>query len=89
MLLAISSGMLGALIGRAWRPLSPISVPWLLAVAGIATAVAEGTTVIWVGAPGGPLQPILAGFLLGLVAGVAGGRKPPRPGAPVKKSSKP
>ncbi len=45
----------------------------------VAVLVAEGGTVLWVGAPGSVVQPVLGGLALGFVAGFFSGRKPPPP----------
>jgi hypothetical protein len=52
---------------------------WVVLISLVAVMVAEGGTILWVGPPASPLQPVLGGLLLGGVAGFFSGRKPPPP----------
>ncbi|MDA8194769.1 MAG: hypothetical protein M0Z53_12350 [Thermaerobacter sp.] len=75
--LALSSSVIGAVVGRSRRPAGHIKMSWAIVVAVVAAALAEGSTVLWVGAPAGPLQPITGGLLIGLTAGFFSGGRPP------------
>lgn len=89
LILAATSGIIGAFVVRARRPLSAIPMMQLLIVVVIAALVAEGGTIVWVGAPNHPLQPIIAGLFLGAVAAYFGGKKiPPRDDNDSDKSGK-
>lgn len=79
MVIALSSAVVGAVFGRSRRPLGRYSVWQVIVISVIATLVAEGATVFWVGPPASVLQPVLGGLVVGVVAGFFSGRKPPPP----------
>ncbi|MDA8206711.1 MAG: hypothetical protein M0Z36_11630 [Thermaerobacter sp.] len=77
--IAVSSAVIGAVAGRSRRPLGRYSMGQVIMISVVAVLVAEGGTVLWVGAPGSVVQPVLGGLALGFVAGFFSGRKPPPP----------
>lgn len=79
LLIAASSAVIGAVAGRSRRPWGRYSMWRVIAISVVAVLVAEGGTVVWVGAPASVLQPVLGGLALGFVAGFFSGRKPPPP----------
>ena len=56
-----------------------LSLWHVILISVLAVLVAEGGTVVWVGAPANVLQPVLGGLVLGFVTGFFSGRKPPPP----------
>ncbi len=79
LVIAMSSSVIGAVVGRSRRPYGRYSVGHVILISVAAVLVAEGGTVLWVGAPQSVLQPVVGGLILGLVAGFFSGRKPPPP----------
>lgn len=79
LVIAASSAVIGAVAGRSRRPMGRYSVWQVILISVVAVLVAEGGTVMWVGAPESVLQPVLGGLALGFVAGFFSGRKPPPP----------
>ncbi len=78
-MIAVSSAVIGAVAGRSRRPMGHFSVWQVILISVGAVLVAEGGTVLWVGAPQTVLQPVLGGLGLGFVAGFFSGKKPPPP----------
>lgn len=76
--IAGSSGVVAALIVRMRRPYSNVALEWLLIVAAIASMVAEGATVGFIGAPPEVLEPLLGGLLIGAIAAWFSSKKPPK-----------
>ncbi|MCY0864801.1 MAG: hypothetical protein OWQ57_07620, partial [Sulfobacillus sp.] len=79
LLLALSSAVIGAVFGKSRRPFGGLRLGIVIGVSVLAALIAEGGTVLWVGPPASPLQPVLGGMVLGFVAGFFSGRKPPPP----------
>jgi len=79
LLIAISSAIIGSVLGRSRRPAGRFSVWQVILIAVVAALVAEGGTVLWVGVPTTVLQPVLGGLALGFVAGFFSGRRTPPP----------
>lgn len=79
LLIALSSAVIGTVAGRSRRPLGHYSVWRVILISVVAVLVAEGGTVLWVGAPHNVVQPVLGGLALGFVAGFFSGRRPPPP----------
>lgn len=77
LLLAASASVIGVVVGRWVRPLSPVALGIVLAVAVAAGLLAEGAALVFVGPPRLALEPTLAGFFLGGLAAFFSGRKPP------------
>lgn len=79
LLIAVSSAVIGSVAGRSRRPLGRYSMGQVILISVVAILVAEGGTILWVGAPSTVLQPVLGGAVIGFVAGFFSGRKPPPP----------
>lgn len=79
LVIGMSSAVIGAVAGRSRRPYGRYSVWQVIVISVAAVLVAEGGTVVWVGAPHSVLQPVLGGLALGFVGGFFSGRKPPPP----------
>ncbi|NMP21215.1 hypothetical protein [Sulfobacillus harzensis] len=79
LLLALSSAVIGSVVGRSRRPMGRFSMGQVILIALAAVLVAEGGTIVWVGPPDSVFQPVLGGLVLGFVAGFFSGRKPPPP----------
>lgn len=75
LVIAASSAVVGAVLGRSRRPAGPIAMPWVMVVAALGALVAELSTILWVGAPLQVWQPAIGGALIGVVSGVFSGRK--------------
>lgn len=73
----MSSAAVGTFLVRSWRPFG-IRPGIALAVSAAAALVAEGASVVWVGVPVTPWEPVAAGLALGAFAGWVSGRKPPQ-----------
>ncbi len=77
LLLAGSSSVIGAVVGRMIRPYSRVAMAVVVGVAVGSALVAEGASVLVVGAPRVALEPTLAGLVLGGLAAYFSGRRPP------------
>lgn len=77
LLLAGSASVIGAVVGRMIRPYSRVAMAVVVGVAVAASLLAEGASVVAVGAPRLALEPTLAGFVLGGLAAYFSGRRPP------------
>jgi hypothetical protein len=77
----MASAVLGALaVGMARRG----GVAWRLLLGAVAAGalVAEGATVLWIGAPASPLEPGLDGLAMGVVLAWLATRPPRKPRKP-------
>jgi len=77
LLLAGSASVIGVVVGRWIRPVSPIVLAFVVGVAVLAALLAEGAALVIVGPPRLAFEPTLAGFVLGGLSAFFSGKKPP------------